>query len=147
MKSKMSCCNGALLRRALTRTALLWGAYLILWLVGMPANLMSVSEWDTAMQLKQTVLNNAANGSHAGHNPFGRAHTVGRVVVFGNGDVLAARHYLSRCGGCAHAEHSVGVATRCHSLCVGRQNSGRIAFYNYVLSLRSRRSEHSEADQ
>ena len=65
MKSKMSCCNGALLRRALTRTALLWGAYLILWLVGMPANLMSVSEWDTAMQLKQTVLNNAANGSHA----------------------------------------------------------------------------------
>ena len=64
MKSKMSCCNGALLRRALTRTALLWGAYLILWLVGMPANLMSVSEWDTALQLKQTVLNTAANGSH-----------------------------------------------------------------------------------
>ena len=89
----------------------------------------------------------AAKGSHAGHNPFGRAHTVGRVVVFGNGDVLAARHYLSRCGGCAHAEHSVGVATRCHSLCVGRQNSGRIAFYNHVLRLRSRRSEHSEADQ
>ena len=65
MKSRTSCCNGALLRRVLTRTALLWGAYLLLWLVAMPANLMNVNEHTTALELRQIVLRNAANSSHA----------------------------------------------------------------------------------
>ena len=65
MKSRMSCCNGALLRRDLSRTALLWGAYLLIWLVGMPGNLLSASEWETVLRLKQTVLRNAANACHA----------------------------------------------------------------------------------
>jgi len=65
MKSRMSCCNAALLRRVLSRTALLWGAYLLIWLVVLPANLLSVNEWDTVLELKQIVLRDAANACHA----------------------------------------------------------------------------------
>lgn len=65
MKSRTSCCNVALLRRVLTRTALLWGAYLLIWLVAMPANLMDTNEYTTALELKRTVLANAGNSSHA----------------------------------------------------------------------------------
>lgn len=65
MKSRTSCCNGALLRRVLTRTALLWGAYLLIWLVAMPANLMNVNEYTTVLELRRIVLCNAANSSHA----------------------------------------------------------------------------------
>ena len=65
MKSRMSCCNAALLRRILSRTALLWGAYLLIWLVVLPANLLSVNEWDTVLELKQIVLRDAADACHA----------------------------------------------------------------------------------
>lgn len=65
MKSRTSCCNAALLRRILTRTALLWGAYLLIWLVGLPGSLLSAGAWETVLQMKQTVLRTAANASHA----------------------------------------------------------------------------------
>jgi len=65
MKSRTSCCNAALLRRILTRTALLWGAYLLIWLVALPGSLLSAGEWETALEMKQTVLRNAASASHA----------------------------------------------------------------------------------
>lgn len=64
MKSRMSCCNGALLRRLLTRTALLWGAYLLFWLVLLPVELLSVSEWHTVLDMKVSVLDKAAEASH-----------------------------------------------------------------------------------
>jgi len=56
MKSRAFCCNTALLRRDLTRSALIWAAYLIIWFVAMPANLLSNAHWQDAMELKELVL-------------------------------------------------------------------------------------------
>lgn len=64
MKSRVSCCNGGLVARDLRRTALLWGAYLLLWFVAMPANLLSSSEWMKAMQMRRSVLEFAADACH-----------------------------------------------------------------------------------
>ncbi len=63
MKSRMSCCNGALLRRVVTRTALLWGAYLLFWLILLPVDMLS-TEWRSALDIRVFVLNNAANSCH-----------------------------------------------------------------------------------
>ena len=54
MKSRVSCCNGGLIARDLRRTALLWGGYLLLWFVAMPANLLSSAEWMKAMDVRKT---------------------------------------------------------------------------------------------
>ncbi len=63
MKLRMSCCNGALLRRILTRTALLWGAYLLFWLILLPVDMLS-TEWRSAMDIRVFVLDKAANSCH-----------------------------------------------------------------------------------
>lgn len=65
MKSRTCCCNGALLRRILTRAALLWGGYLILWLVALPVELLSKPEWYTAIERRELVLSASAVYSHA----------------------------------------------------------------------------------
>ncbi len=64
MKSRMSCCNGALLRRVLTRTALLWGAYLLFWLILLPVELLSASEWISSLDMRTSVLDKAAGSCH-----------------------------------------------------------------------------------
>lgn len=64
MKSRTSCCNGALLRRDLSRSALLWGAYLLLWFVAMPANILSESGWRTALELQTSVVEIGAGSCH-----------------------------------------------------------------------------------
>lgn len=64
MKSRVSCCNGGLIARDLRRTALLWGAYLLLWFVAMPANLLSSAEWMKAMDVRKNVLDLAADTCH-----------------------------------------------------------------------------------
>ena len=64
MKSRTSCCNGAVLKRTIVKGLPLWGAYLLIWLVAMPANLMNVNEHTTLLELRQIVLRNAANSSH-----------------------------------------------------------------------------------
>ena len=56
MKSRVSFCNGALLRRSLSRTALIWVAYLLLWLIMLPGTLLSAGSHMDAMALRQLVL-------------------------------------------------------------------------------------------
>ena len=56
MKSRVSFCNGALLRRSLSRTALIWVAYLLLWLIMLPGTLLSSGSHMDAMALRQLVL-------------------------------------------------------------------------------------------
>ncbi len=73
MKSRAFCCNGALLRRDLSRATLLWGAYLLLWFVAMPANILSDSAWSSAMDLKGFVLELAAESCHAVNFFYGAA--------------------------------------------------------------------------
>ena len=64
MKSRTSCCNSALLRRDISRSALLWGAYLLLWFVAMPANILSESGWRTALELQTSVVEIGAGSCH-----------------------------------------------------------------------------------
>ena len=64
MKLRTSCCNGALLRRVLTRTALLWGAYLLFWLILLPVELLSASEWISTLDMRTSVLDKAAGSCH-----------------------------------------------------------------------------------
>ncbi len=64
MKSRMFCCNRALLRRSLSRSALLWGAYLLLWFVALPGNILSSTYWRGAADMEIMVLNMAAGTCH-----------------------------------------------------------------------------------
>lgn len=61
MKSRMSCCNGAILKRTLFRGLPLWGAYLLCWLIAMPVVLLSNGEYQEIVYLKNYVLEVAAN--------------------------------------------------------------------------------------
>lgn len=63
MKSKVSCCNAALLRRNLTRSALIWTTYLLLWCVILPGGLISSSNHTDVMALRQLVLD-CAKAAH-----------------------------------------------------------------------------------
>ena len=56
MKSRASFCNLALLRRNLTRSSLIWLAYLLLWLVMLPANLISNGSHLTVLSMQRLVL-------------------------------------------------------------------------------------------
>lgn len=64
MKSRVSCCNGGLIRRDLGKSALLWIGYLLLWLVAMPANLFASADWIDAMDMREHVLDLAADTCH-----------------------------------------------------------------------------------
>ncbi len=64
MKSRVCCCNSGLIGRDLRRSALLWGGYLLLWFVAMPANLFSSADWMGAMDMRRTVLEFAAETCH-----------------------------------------------------------------------------------
>lgn len=64
MKSRVSCCNVGLIRRDMGKSALLWGGYLLLWFVAMPANLLSSSEWMKALDMRKNVLELAADACH-----------------------------------------------------------------------------------
>ena len=64
MKSRVFYCNGGLIGRDLRRSALLWGGYLLLWFVAMPANLFSSADWMGAMDMRRTVLEFAAETCH-----------------------------------------------------------------------------------
>ncbi len=44
MKSRVSCCNGTILKKDLLRGAPLWGIYLLIWLAILPLNIFS-TEW------------------------------------------------------------------------------------------------------
>ncbi len=63
MKSRVSCCNLALLRRDLVRSALIWGAYLLIWLVALPANLYSQGSREL-MGMRRDILDIAASVCH-----------------------------------------------------------------------------------
>lgn len=73
MKSRAFCCNGALLRRDLSRATLLWGAYLLLWFVALPANILSDSVWRSAVEMQGMVLETAADSCHAVNFFYGAA--------------------------------------------------------------------------
>ena len=51
MKSRVSCCNGGLVRRDLGKSSLLWIGYLLLWFVAMPANLFASADWMKTMEM------------------------------------------------------------------------------------------------
>ena len=63
MKSRTSCFNMALLRRVLTRTVLLWGAYLLFWLVLLPVD-MFATEWRNVLDIQETLLEKASSSCH-----------------------------------------------------------------------------------
>lgn len=64
MKSRVSFFNGGLFGRDIRRTALLWGAYLLLWFVAMPANLFSSADWRSSLDMRRTVLEFGAETCH-----------------------------------------------------------------------------------
>ena len=61
MKSKMSCCNTAILKRTIFRGLPLWGVYLLLWIILMPLPILSNGEYQTAAELERYVVGMAAN--------------------------------------------------------------------------------------
>ena len=63
MKSRMSCCNAAVLKRTLFRGLPLWGAYLLCWLVAMPVVILSNGNYEEMVYLKDYVLEAAAISS------------------------------------------------------------------------------------
>jgi len=63
MKSRISCCNGAVLKKNLFRGIPVWGLYLLCWLVAMPMMILSEGEWHDQDGLAEYVLQIAA---HAG---------------------------------------------------------------------------------
>ncbi len=63
MKSRTSCCNGAVLKRTIMKGLPLWGAYLLIWLVIMPLVFYSNDRWNTALELRDHILTMAAHAS------------------------------------------------------------------------------------
>ena len=64
MKSRTSCCNGAVLRRTLFRGLPLWGSYLLCWLVVLPVMILSRNRWVSLMDLREYILQTAATSCH-----------------------------------------------------------------------------------
>ena len=64
MKSRTFCCNKTLLKKALQRGLPLWGIYLLCWIVALPLNLISSSDWMDAIDASRIVLQAAAINSH-----------------------------------------------------------------------------------
>lgn len=70
MKSRTSCCNGAVLKRTAIKSLPLWGAYLLLCLVLMPMVLYSRDRWYSLIDVRDYVLSMAAGGAQI----FGAAY-------------------------------------------------------------------------
>ena len=64
MKSKTCCCNGAVLKRTLFRSMPLWGAYLLCWLIVLPVMILSQNRWHELLNLREYILQVAANSCH-----------------------------------------------------------------------------------
>lgn len=64
MKSRTSCCNGAVLRRTLFRGLPLWGSYLLCWLVVLPVMILSQNRWQNLVDLREYILQTAAGSCH-----------------------------------------------------------------------------------
>ena len=64
MKSRMSFCNGAILKKQVLRGIPLWGAYLAGWLIALPLHLLSSAQWMKAMDVKVYVAEMAAGNTH-----------------------------------------------------------------------------------
>ena len=64
MKSRTSCCNAAVLKRTVFRSLPLWGSYLLCWLVVLPVMILSRNRWETLLQLREFILQTAANSCH-----------------------------------------------------------------------------------
>lgn len=60
MKSRTSCCNGAILKRTLFRGLPLWGSYLLCWLIALPVAILSNGETMHAAYIEEYVLESAA---------------------------------------------------------------------------------------
>lgn len=73
MKSRMSCCNMAVLKRTLFRGLPLWGAYLLCWLVAMPVVILSNGNYEEMVYLKDYVLEAAAGSCHIVNFLYGLA--------------------------------------------------------------------------
>lgn len=73
MKSRMSCCNGAILKRTLFRGLPLWGAYLLCWLIALPVVLLSNGEYQEIVYLNDYVLEVAAGSCHTVNFAYGLA--------------------------------------------------------------------------
>lgn len=64
MKSRTSCCNGAVLRRTLFRSLPLWGSYLLCWLVVLPVMILSQNRWQNLVDLREYILQTTAGSCH-----------------------------------------------------------------------------------
>ena len=64
MKSRMSCCNMAVLKRTLFRGLPLWGAYLLCWIVALPVVVLSNGSYQETIYLREYVLDVAAGSCH-----------------------------------------------------------------------------------
>ena len=73
MKSRMSCCNPAVLKRTLFRGLPLWGAYLLCWIVAMPVVILSNGNYEEMVYLKDYVLEAAAGSCHIVNFLYGLA--------------------------------------------------------------------------
>ncbi len=73
MKSRMSCCNLAVLKRTMFRGLPLWGAYLLCWIVAMPVVLLSNGNYLEIVDLKDYVLEAAAGSCHIVNFLYGLA--------------------------------------------------------------------------
>lgn len=75
MKSRMSCFNGAVLKRTLFRGLPLWGAYLLCWIVAMPVVILSNGNYQEIVYLKDYVLEVAAGSCNVVNFVYGLAVT------------------------------------------------------------------------
>lgn len=64
MKSRMSFCNAAILRRTLRKGLPLWGAYLLIWIVLFPISFYSAGRWNDYIEIQDLILSTTAYGSH-----------------------------------------------------------------------------------
>lgn len=64
MKSRISFCNAAILKKQLFRGIPLWGVYLAGWMIALPLNLLSQSQWLSEMDAKVYVMSLAAGNTH-----------------------------------------------------------------------------------
>lgn len=64
MKSRTSCCNGAMMKKDFLRGAPLWVVYLLGWLVAVPLSLISNRSWRGPVEMQYMVLEAAEVSTH-----------------------------------------------------------------------------------
>lgn len=64
MKSRTSCCNGAILKKDFLRGAPLWAVYLLGWLAAVPLSMISNRTWRVPVEMQYLVLGAAEVSTH-----------------------------------------------------------------------------------